>query len=453
MPAPHEIECPVCFATLKLKTQPKPGSKLRCPKCNGMFSPDGEPVESLVSSDDDDDIPASRPKGRVAGKSVKKKKSKPVNWQLPALIGGAVLLLVAVGIGIFFLLQNLPKGPPSVDLAFCRLEQANMFGELRPAELLQSAAVPQDAKSSPAMTQFSSSLKELIGIELADVDVIQAQGVMAGAFNPMQPRAAPTDQLIILTSKKPVTRPQSEQVDVEGVPCYFVHAEPPTPDFQNMNTMFFANATTVVLGNEPTIRGLLAKWKAGTPPAGAAFISPGGTIVMYVGGNIVQEAVQSATANPMLGAMGGPQGGGLGDDVKQTGEVLKSQAAGFSVSIKCATDIAMSIAVHGRDASGAQQIQSQLDGLRPKILQAVTQFEAFMPPESREGIGIAKQVLATPVGLTGDRVSVTFSLPASQQTTAMQGLTSSSPMQFSLKLGRGTATPTATPPLATSPGQ
>jgi len=437
---------------LKLKAPPKPGSKLRCPKCDGVFSPDGEPVESLASHDDDDELPPSRPKGRIAGKSPKKK-SKPVNWQVPVLIGGIVVVLIAVGAGLFVLLKNLPSGPPSVDLAYCRLEQATMFAEMRPAEFLQSAAVPPNVKTAPAFVQTTASLKDLLGIEFGDVELIQAQAAVQGGFNPMQRGAAPADQLVVLKSKKPLTRPQSEQFDAEGVPCYYVHADPPDVNFQNTNTMFFADASTAVLGNESTIRSLLAKWKAKTPPAAAAFNSPGGTMVMYLGGDIVRQAVQSITSNPMLGMMGGPQGG-LDADVKQTGEVLQTQAAGFSVSVNCAADISLSIAVHARDTSGAQQIQSQLEGLRTKLQEPLNQMEASLAQlpaaavgQTREQLTLAKQVLATPVALAGDRVSLAIPLPAAQQATMLQGLTGSTPSRFSLKLGRGgaSAAPVASP--------
>jgi len=458
MPA-HEIECPVCFATLKLKAPPKPGAKLKCPKCSGVFSPGGEP-ESLVAAETEDDledeIPTSRPKGRVAGKA-KKKKSKPFNWQVPVVVGGILATLIAVAVGLYLARDVLFPAHPTVDLAYCQLDKPAMLVELRPPEFLQSTALPQDVRTGPGIANSSKSLQELMGVELKDLELVQAQVAVTAGFNPMMP-ANPGEQLIVLKSRKPITRPTSESVLVEGVACYYVHADPPSPDFQNTTSMFFPNSSTAVLGSESTVRALLGKWKAKTPPAPLNFTSPGDTIVMFFGESFVRDTVQSlsnAQANPMMMMVAGPQAG-PDEDFKRAGEVLQANATGFSLSLKCTSEISLNIAVHGKDTNGAKQLQTMLEGLRTKLqgmLQNLSAMAALMPPDNQEQLKVAEQVLAKPVAATGDRVSIAIPLPAKMQSDALQGLTKNSPVLLGLKLGRaGSASPGATATPAMSPG-
>jgi uncharacterized protein len=55
--APMQIKCPGCAATLRLSKPPTPGKKLRCPKCNSVFSP--TPPQGILEQS----APPAVPKG------------------------------------------------------------------------------------------------------------------------------------------------------------------------------------------------------------------------------------------------------------------------------------------------------------------------------------------------------------------------------------------------------
>ncbi len=107
MPAPIEVHCPECQATLKLKNRDAAGRKVPCPKCKQPFVitiPDEDEVlddfDDFDEFDEGDDFgdldeaPASSAKSQAAAP----KKSGKKLW----IIVGAVVGLAVVGVGGFF---------------------------------------------------------------------------------------------------------------------------------------------------------------------------------------------------------------------------------------------------------------------------------------------------------------------------------------------------------------
>ncbi|MDP1796610.1 MAG: hypothetical protein Q8K78_03980, partial [Planctomycetaceae bacterium] len=374
MPAPNVVECPVCFATLKLKAAPKPGARLKCPKCAGVFSPtDDEPA--VVEQEEEDDIPVTRSKPRGKGKG--KKKSKPVNIMVPLLVGGVLLLLIGAGVGLFLARDALFGGVKEVDLAYCQIPNRSMSLEFRVQEFLQSPAVTDAIRKGPQFGESSAAMKELIGAEIGDVDVMQAQlSSPPGGFNPMMGPAMPTDALAILKCKKTLTPPSAGAFDHQGVKCYRVSESGSGGIGLRSDTMFFPNANTVVIGKEATIRQILDNWKANGPKPAAGIANSGATVFFVAEQSLISSASstlsQMTASNPMM--MVGPAAG-MGDDLKNVGQVLSQNATAFSFSAQLTSgQVSWSAAVHGRDASGTQQMQTALETLRTKV---VTLLEFF----------------------------------------------------------------------------
>ncbi len=448
MPAPNVVECPVCFATLKLKAPPKPGMRLKCPKCAGVFSPtDDAPAPAAEEDDFEAEAPVARPKSR--GKATgKKKKSKPVNLMVPLLIGGVLLLLIGLGVGLYLAKDMLFAGTPTVDLAYCQVPNRSMSLEFRVQEFLQSPAVTDAIRKGPQFGESSVAMKELIGAEIGDVDVMQAQmSSPPGGFNPMMGAAQPADALAILKCKKTLTPPASGSFDHQGIKCYRLIESAGTDSIGlKTDTMFFPNPTTVVIGKEATIRQILDNWKSNGPKPAAGIANSGATMFFVAEQSLVSSTMsQITTGNPLM--MMGPAAG-MADDLKSTGLVLSQHATAFSVSAQLNSgQVAWSAAVHGRDASGAQQIQVALDGLRAKLLALVTTFlqpGLPIPEANKKNFEMAQQALSTPLQAMGDRVAIAVPIPADQQANSIAMLAGIMPPMKSLKINNGTA-PTATP--------
>lgn len=452
MPAPHVLECPVCFATLKLKAAPKPGARLKCPKCAGVFSPTDDDPAPAAEEDDFEDEPVARPKASRGGKTKgKKKKGKPVNLLVPLLIGGALLLLIGAGVGLFLAKDLLFGGAPGVDLAYCQVPNRSLSLEFRVQEFLQSPAVTDAIRNGPQFGESNAAMQQLIGAQISDVEVMQAQVSSApGGFNPMMSAAPPTDALAILKCKKTLTPPSTGAFDHQGIACYRLSETGGGGSIGlKTDTMFFPNPTTVVIGKEGTIRQILDNWKANGPKPAAGLPNTGATMFLVVEQSVISSAMSQITnGNPMM--MLGPAAG-MADDLKATGAVLSQQATAFSVSAQLNSgQVAWTATVHGRDASGAQQMQVALDGLRTKLLALVNTFtQAGLPiPEAnKKNFELAQQALSTPLQATGDRVAIAVPIPADQQANSINALAMMMPPMKNLKINDGTTAvaPTAAP--------
>ncbi|WP_010588207.1 zinc ribbon domain-containing protein [Schlesneria paludicola] len=120
MPSKVSFECPGCLAKLSAPDKSKLGKKIKCPKCQEVFTPEvSEDDEDSFEMDDDlDEEPAEespRRKGPVgggkkgAGKKGGKGGSSSEGSKSPLIIGGIVGVLVLIG-GGFMLLSK--KAPP-----------------------------------------------------------------------------------------------------------------------------------------------------------------------------------------------------------------------------------------------------------------------------------------------------------------------------------------------------
>lgn len=451
MPAPHVIECPVCFATLKLKAPPKPGARLKCPKCAGVFSPTDDEPAPAVEEEEFDDEPVARPKARSGKGKGKKKKGKPVNLLVPMLIGGALLLFIAAGVGLYLMKDSLFGGAATVDLAYCQVPNRSLSLEFRVQEFLQSPAVTDAIRNGPQFGESNAAMQQLVGVQMNDVDVMQAQISSApGGFNPMMAAALPSDALAILKCKKPLTPPSAGVFDHQGMKCYRLIESPGAGSIGlRTDTMFFPNPTTVVIGKETTIRQILDNWKANGPKPPAAMPNTGATMFLVAEQSMVTPALsQLSTGNPML-AMG--PGAAIAEDLKATGAVLSQHATAFSVSAQLSgAQVSWTAAVHGRDSSGTQQIQVSLEGLRTKLLtllNSITQMGLPLPDANKKNLELAQQALSTPIQASGDRVTIAVPIPADQQAASISALAMFIPPMKNLKINDGTApvAPATTP--------
>jgi mono/diheme cytochrome c family protein len=103
----RKFACPACEATLQVAATLPSGKKIRCPKCGEVFVPLTEEASARGTSiqarkraapllDEDEDEEQARPAVRKKPRKAQKKPRSPLPW----LIGGAVVLLVGVGVAL-----------------------------------------------------------------------------------------------------------------------------------------------------------------------------------------------------------------------------------------------------------------------------------------------------------------------------------------------------------------
>jgi uncharacterized Zn finger protein (UPF0148 family) len=116
-----KFTCPHCEAVLKNPNGVETGKKIRCPKCQAAFTvtaPEDEEErvqtrhaaapkakKALPAEEEEDEEQAERASRKKGTKAT----SKPAPNRLPLIIGGSVVLLVGVGVGLFFMLRGDKK--------------------------------------------------------------------------------------------------------------------------------------------------------------------------------------------------------------------------------------------------------------------------------------------------------------------------------------------------------
>ncbi len=443
MPAPHPVECPVCFETLKLKAAPRPGARLKCPHCSTVFSPGGDDEPASVEADDEDDVPvrSSRPKAR--GKASKgKKKQKPVNLVLPIILGVLALVVVGGGIGLYAARDSLAKlFSPGVDLRYCQLPVRSMAIEFKIQEFLNSPAVTDKIRNGPSFGESSAGLKALLGVEMADLTLMQAQvHLPTGVMGPMPPR----DAMLILRSSKAFTPPTTGVYEIEGVTCYRLEDGGARNDVR-METMFLSGKTAAIIGREESIRGMLSNWKKKTLPMNpplrsndeTVFVSFDQLTVVGTLGNISRMM----SGNPLLGgAAGGPA-----QELQTSVTALGAMTNGFSVGGQLnGSQVAWTAAFHTSHAATPQNLQTTVDGIRAKLstpIDAALAAGALLPPDTVKSMQIVKQALSTPLNVGSDRVSLAIPIPADQQEKSVESLAGLIPPLKHLKASTTVPTP------------
>jgi hypothetical protein len=98
---PAAVTCPHCDATLKPKTPPRAGSRVRCPKCKAAFVVPGAGApeeEELEAAGDEGEGGRDAPKGRA---TPKKRKKAVLLWVwIAAVVGGLFLVCGCGGVGL-----------------------------------------------------------------------------------------------------------------------------------------------------------------------------------------------------------------------------------------------------------------------------------------------------------------------------------------------------------------
>ena len=100
------FECPACSAKLNLSDPSKLGKKIKCPKCQEIFTPEQIDSDDIEDEDDEPKSPSSRKRaaGGSKGSSKKGGKGKAAEGSSNALLilGGVLAFLLVIGGGLYF---------------------------------------------------------------------------------------------------------------------------------------------------------------------------------------------------------------------------------------------------------------------------------------------------------------------------------------------------------------
>lgn len=428
MATAQTYECPICFATLKLKHPPNPESKLHCPECASVFLPVEDTVADYPSLSGEHTASGSKEPDWADHRS-QTAESAPTSWLMTVLFGGLVYVLMAGVVLFLFRDQLFPQGfGPEVDLAYCQLSDQATTIAFHPAEFLNASALPAAVRQNPTLTEASLALKQLLGVELQEVEVVEYHIELATLGAPpggVSTLLLPQPSLIVVKTHKVLERPKLSPKLIEGIRCYAVHQEWLESDVQllPLDTMFFANPNTAILGSQATIREILQNWKAQAPRQARRPVAQSATVCFLLHERpmraLLAQVSRLVTPNPLLAR------GKAGAEWQQITQDLADHSSNLTVSAHLSSEVSWSATFHGKDSAAVQPLHEALENLRQKgleQLESLSRLATLLPLEAQGQLTLAKEILSAPTQVADDRVSLTFALPAESEAQALQAL-------------------------------
>src|SRR5262245_3634634 len=112
MPTQTQLKCPTCGAKLRMTDPPAADEEVECPKCGSVFTPAGS---AGAAAEEPGIAPAPAPAPAPTEKKLKGPRAPPAKVQkttpylLTILLGGALVLLVGLGIMFWWLFNKAGK--------------------------------------------------------------------------------------------------------------------------------------------------------------------------------------------------------------------------------------------------------------------------------------------------------------------------------------------------------
>lgn len=330
MTGPLSVRCPKCRAKLKLKSSKAVGKEVPCPKCGEAFviklpkkrEPEPEPEDNFLEGldefgeedygapddtpdDDDEDFsedygsPAPQParRGRSSSRrGDRKRSSQPINWQLPAMIAGGCLLVIALVVGVWSLTGGGGGGSQSasgnaINLAYLPPDHELVI-RVRVADLWK-APMLQEFVSTPETAQGVESFREQVGLGPDDIESVtvgmsglsemaayrkknQTPG-QAPDMRQMQEMQKLQKTLVVVRSSKAFdvakfesASPANKAAEHEGTTYYTTRGIMPGVG----NAAFLPDSKTLVMGTETEVKAAIERGSSEERRAGFDFVDP-----------------------------------------------------------------------------------------------------------------------------------------------------------------------------------
>lgn len=432
MPAPHVVECPLCFTSMKLKSAPKPGMKVRCRDCGTAFSPgDDEPVAAI--EDDEDDSPRVRSARRTSsssqrsGSGSRRKKRGSAGFPpgllwavigLVALVAVGGLIVVAWGPISQMLAQNMG---PRIDVQTLDLPFRKVVLDVRVKDLLDSPHAPADAKTSDRISEANNSLQPFLGVTWNDITWLR----FISNAPTMMSRMSGGSGIAIIRANRKLTRPSTTTFPAEDVPCYRL-ATGEGATAANGMILFFADHYTAVIGEEQAIRQALGQRKQQTPPTSMRSALPQEpTAVMHLqmeGSEIRMPLLQMRSQMQILQALGQNSGAPTAN-VDQALSTLERGLGPISFAMNLQSDVSWTIGIQPTAGVSTAELHSSLETIRQQMAQAVALMNNLPQGTVRSGeLQKLQAAVNSSFQQSGDRVSMTVSMPTNEAGAAITSM-------------------------------
>lgn len=495
------VECPQCHAKLKLKNRSAIGKRVPCPKCKKPFvvaaPPDDEDSNAFLSvaepeADEFADLAnegdepgqseeSERPTRRMKRPGKKgQKKSAPLNWQKPLLIGTSCLLLIGLLGGLGYVGLNFASffGPKNkIDLAYLPPDSDIIVHLQVPA--VWNAPLMQSLVGVPAAKPELDKLQQELGITVDDIQSVTfgrsgffehtVPDLTSGkAFQPAvppQPGAGPapvvvgsqkTQSITVLRLKKSVD-PKDLQGRLKGrlvgpknhdgrAPYYELD---PNPNTHNPLAMHFAAPDVVVVGPAIDIilaiqRGAAVQRRAdldfidATQPILIAFVPKQPSSFDPPQGSAAPAGRPGMSGAPGMPAMGGPPAGG-----SRLQELQRGKVKGVCLGVTIGADINWRMSMNCTTAEASSQIAAEMDKSLQETKTQFAQIKALMPPQVADLVQVADTVLnSIATKPSGTQIEVAGQIPGSiksaiEKLASGGGMPLGFPMPFGSLFGGG----------------
>ena len=387
MAAPFVVACSHCESKLKLKDPALAGKKIRCPKCGEPFVVRGkkagakartkkpsnsedefgflgniseehyEAPEGTEGEEDDwGELPQSPLAKRKAaagskGKKKRKRASSGPGFGRVAMIAGLILVGLATAGGVGYAVYSIVSGLGGGASRFAWLpDDSEMVVEVHVADLWNAQAL-KPLTSSDVATQMQEKLKSEHNVSITDIDRV----VIGSRFDSQQP-------VVVTYLHKPI-----DMADVEADSTKSEHGGWTLYTSKTgQGTAFFPDATTMVIGQEAQLKGVIDR--QGESAVASKFAD------LPTSGHIVVGTLKPANAKAMQGNLPGSEAIDL--------ENVES----FSVVVNCTSDIDVALAFVCRDSASAESLVGQMEKDRADGLSQLQQQKAAMASNPLAGL-------------------------------------------------------------------
>ncbi len=328
--------------------------------------------------DEDYGTPVLPPGGRRrSSRRRSKRRSRPINWQKPVLMGGAAMLVVGVLVGLFYAgsglvsaLEGLLGGGVNMKYLPADTEFVMVFkvADAWDAEILDSV------KNQPQVTGGLEKLNEELGLEPSDVrSVTFGGGLRNGSPDPSSSVGIIRTSKALSEDKLDELKEQSDEVVYEGE-TYFKSSR----GF-GTSILYMPNSTTFVMGDEEAIKAAI---DGSDVENDFSFVDASGHMTIAY---VPNESFDFSSANlPPTGDT---------ESAQALVDAADGKLEGFALGVTLHEDIDFQVQVNCSDSESAGKIVEELEKLLEEGKSKFDESKGDAPEEAQEIIEIAETLI------------------------------------------------------------
>lgn len=466
------VKCPKCNANLKLKNRSAVGKRVPCPKCKKPFvvaaPPDDEDSHAFLNvsepeSDEFADLAnetdeseqseeSERPSRRMKARGAKKgqKKSAPLNWQKPLLIGMSCLLILGLLGGVGYVGLNFASlfGPKNkIDMAWLPPDSDVVVHVQVPA--VWSAPLMQSLVATPGAKPGLDKMQQDLGFSVDDMQSVtfgssgffehavpnltSGRAFQPAGFQPPgagagpQPAGGQNTQLITVLRMKKAVDPKDLQDRLkgrlagpknEGNASYYELTLP--PGTTNPVALYFASPEAVVIGPVADVIQAIKRGAKVPRRADLDFIDANQPILVALvpkQPSSFDSPQTGGAQGTMPGAPGMPGMAGPPAGASKLQDVQRGKVKGICLGVTIGSDINWRMSMNCTTAEASTEIAAEMDKSLQESKTQFAQFKGMMPPQLADLIQVADTALGSiATKPNGTQIEVAGLVPGSIKT-------------------------------------